>query len=85
MARLEEVLGVTLAKLYPRVPSAGFWTDNRVSDHELRIDAELHELAPRPQREVLAIASAHQLERARMLPEVGYLVRINVARVLTLA
>jgi hypothetical protein len=57
-----------------------------VTDHpahaELRVDAELCQLAPGPQRKVLAVAAAQFLEGAGMLPEVRLVKQLEVGHVL---
>src|SRR5437660_1417727 len=52
------------------------------ADEEFRVDADFDQLAPRPQREVLAIAAPQTLEIGRTLPDVALVELLDVRRVL---
>src|SRR4029453_3706629 len=55
---------------------------DHTAHEKLRIDAEFRELAPRPQRKVLAIAALPALETAGMLPDVALVKQLEVGHVL---
>ena len=82
--RLEEERGPVDAIDHPRMLAI----DLRlfVTDHaphaELGVDAQFRELAPRPQREIFAIASFPILEDGGVLPEVALAKQLEVADVL---
>ena len=82
--RLEQKCGAIDAIDDPGVLAVDFRriiTDD-AADNELGIDANLRQFAPRPEREVLAVAAAECLEAAGMLPNVALMKQFEVRDVL---
>ena len=88
---LSALLGLEPDLLHQLLPVFCFDEDGRAvvprfgrqaADAELGVDADLGELAPRPQREILAVAAAAAFEGAGMLPDVALVKQLAVGRVL---
>ena len=81
--RLEEKISPVDTIHHPSVLSIDVWlaATPHAPDIEFRVDADLRELSPGPEREILTIAAAQLFEGAGMLPAIGFVEQIHVGRV----
>lgn len=67
---LEQEFPPILTEYHPCVSAGEFSILHAIAGDNIRIESQLDELAPRPQREVLTITRTETFERGRVLPEV---------------
>src|SRR5262252_5589195 len=80
---LEQEFVFADAEQDPRVPAVLRSRRDAPPDDEIGVDAQLDELPPRPEREVLAVAPPQLLEGVRVLPVIRFAKEARVGFVLT--